>query len=48
MSTAWQLFEGIVALFASVTLTYWIFVAPSRAKRDQQQVAREQQDPRQP
>jgi hypothetical protein len=48
MGTGWQLLEGVAALFVSVTLTYWIFVAPSRAKRERQRLARELQDPRHP
>ncbi len=31
---------------ASVAFTYWLFVAPSRAKRERQREARELQDPR--
>ena len=46
MGTGWQLFEGILALFASVAFAYWLFVAPSRAKRERQREARELQDPR--
>jgi type II secretory pathway component PulM len=48
MSTGWQLLEGIAALFVSVALTYWLFVSPSRAKRERQRIARELQDPRRP
>jgi len=46
MGTGWQLFEGVLALFASVVFTYWLFVAPSRAKRERRREARELQDPR--
>jgi hypothetical protein len=46
--TGWQLLEGILALFGSVFLTWWIFVAPSRAKRERQRIAREMKDPRLP
>jgi len=48
MSIGWQLVEGVVALFASVALSWWIFVAPSRAKRERQRLAREMKDPRNP
>jgi hypothetical protein len=48
MSIGWQLLEGVMALFASVALTWWIFVAPSRAKRERRRLAREMKDPRQP
>ena len=40
--------EGLLALFGSVFLTWWIFVAPSRAKRERRQHAREMKDPRLP
>ncbi len=40
--------EGFATLFVSVALTYWIFVAPSRTKRERQRLARELQDPRRP
>jgi len=46
MGTGWQLFEGILELLASIAFTYWLFVAPSRAKRERQREARELQDPR--
>ncbi len=46
MGTGWQLFEGVLALFVSVAFTYWLCVAPSRAKRERQREARELQDPR--
>ena len=46
MGTGWQLIEGVLALFASVAFVYWLCVAPSRAKRERQRVARELQDPR--
>jgi type II secretory pathway component PulM len=46
MGTGWQLLEGVAALFISVALTYWIFVAPSPAKRERRRAARELQDPR--
>jgi len=42
------LLEGVLALFASVVLSYWIFVAPSRARRERRRVAREMKDPRLP
>jgi hypothetical protein len=48
MSTGWQLVEGIAALFFSVAVTYWLFVSPSRGKRERQRLARELQDPRRP
>ena len=48
MGTGWQLFEGILALFGSVALTHWLFVAPSRAKRERRRLARELKDPRLP
>jgi hypothetical protein len=48
MSIGWQLVQGIAALLVSVTLSYWIFVAPSAARRQARQIARELQDPRQP
>jgi type II secretory pathway component PulM len=48
VGTGWQLLQGIAALFVSVALTYWIFVSPSRAKRERQRLARELQDPRRP
>ena len=47
MSLGWQLLEGLMALFASVALTWWLFVAPSRAKRERRRLAREMKDPRQ-
>ena len=40
--------EGLAALFVSVALSWWIFVAPSRARRERQRMAREMKDPRQP
>ena len=46
MSTGWQLMEGVAALVVSVLITYWLFVAPSRARRQRQQQARELRDPR--
>ncbi len=46
MGTGWQLFEGILALLVAIAFTYWLFVAPSRAKRERQREARELQDPR--
>jgi hypothetical protein len=48
MGTAWQLVEGVAALFASVALAWWIFVAPSRARRERRRFAREMKDPRLP
>lgn len=38
--------EGVLALFASVGLSWWIFVAPSRGKRERRRLAREIKDPR--
>jgi hypothetical protein len=46
MGLGWQLVEGVAALFASVALSWWIFVAPSRAKRERRRLAREIKDPR--
>jgi len=46
MGIGWQLLEGVAALLASVVLSWWIFVAPSRAKRERRRVAREMKDPR--
>jgi hypothetical protein len=46
MGTGWQLLEGVFALLASVVLSWWIFVAPSRAKRERRRIARELKDPR--
>jgi type II secretory pathway component PulM len=46
MSTGWQLLEGVAALVVSVFVTYWLFVAPSRTRRQRQQQARELRDPR--
>ena len=40
--------EGVLTLLGSVALTWWIFVAPSRAKRERQRLAREMKDPRLP
>jgi cyanate permease len=48
MGTGWQLVEGFLALFGSVALTWWLFVAPSRAKRERRRIAREMKDPRLP
>jgi hypothetical protein len=48
MSTGWQLVEGVVALFASVAFTYWLFVAPPRSRRESRRLARELLDPRRP
>ena len=48
MGTGWQLLEGVAALFVSVGLSWWIFVAPSRAKRERRRVIREMKDPRLP
>jgi len=48
MSIGWQLVEGVVALLASVALSWWIFVAPSRAKRERRRLVREMKDPRLP
>lgn len=46
MGTGWQLLEGVAALLVSVALSWWIFVAPSRAKRERRRLAREIKDPR--
>ena len=48
MGLGWQLMEGIGALLVSVALSWWIFVAPSRLKRERRRIAREMQDPRRP
>ena len=48
MGVGWQLLDGVLALLASVALSWWIFVAPSRARRARQRVAREMKDPREP
>ena len=48
MGLGWQLFEGVAALLVSVALSWWIFVAPSRMKRERQRIAREMKDPRRP
>ena len=40
--------EGVLALIGSILLSWWIFVAPSRAKRERQRIAREMKDPRTP
>ena len=44
----WQLLEGVAALLLSIAVTYWLFVSPSRGKRERRRVARELQDPRRP
>jgi type II secretory pathway component PulM len=46
MSTGWQLLEGVGTLLVSIAFAYWLFVAPSRARREQRQKARERRDPR--
>jgi type II secretory pathway component PulM len=46
MGTGWQLLEGVAALLISVFVSYWLFVAPSRARRQRRQQARELRDPR--
>jgi len=46
MGTGWQLAEGVAALFISVFVSYWLFVAPSRARRQRREKARELRDPR--
>jgi len=46
MGIGWQLLEGIAALLVSVAVSYWLFVAPSRARRQRQQQVRELRDPR--
>jgi hypothetical protein len=48
MGTGWQLLEGVAALFVSVALSWWLFVAPSRAKRERRRMARDLKDPRRP
>jgi len=48
MGTGWQLLEGVAALLVSVALSWWIFVAPSRVKRERQRIARDMKDPRLP
>jgi len=48
VGTGWQLLEGVAALLLSIAVTYWLFVSPSRAKRDRRRFARELQDPRRP
>jgi len=46
MSTGWQLLQGVGALIFSVALAYWLFVAPSRAKRERRESVRQLRDPR--
>jgi len=46
MGTGWQLLEGVGALLVSIAFAYWLFVAPSRARREARQKARELRDPR--
>jgi type II secretory pathway component PulM len=46
MGTGWQLVEGVAALLVSVAVSYWLFVAPSRARRVRQQEVRDLRDPR--
>jgi type II secretory pathway component PulM len=48
VGTGWQLLEGVAALLLSIAVTYWLFVSPSRAKRERQRLARALQDPRRP
>ena len=48
VGTGWQLLEGVAALLLSIDVTYWLFVSPSRTKRERQRLARELQDPRHP
>jgi len=48
MGTGWQLLEGVATLLGSVAFTYWLFVSPSRGKRERQRLARDLQDPRRP
>jgi len=48
MGLGWQLLEGVAALLVSVALSWWIFVAPSRVRRERQRIAREMKDPRLP
>ena len=44
----WQLLEGVAALLLSIAVTNWLFVSPSRTKRERQRLARDLQDPRRP
>jgi type II secretory pathway component PulM len=46
VGTGWQLLEGVAALLVSVAVSYWLFVAPSRARRVRRQEARDLRDPR--
>jgi type II secretory pathway component PulM len=46
MGIGWQLAEGIAALLFSIAVSYWLFVAPSRARRQRQQQVRDLRDPR--
>ena len=48
VGTGWQLLEGVAALLLSIAVTYWLFVSPSRGKRERRRFARELQDPRRP
>ena len=48
MGIGWQLFEGVAALLVSIALSWWLFVAPSRLKRERRRIAREMKDPRLP
>jgi len=44
MGTGWQLFQGVLALLGSVALTYWLFVSPSRARRERRRAIRRERD----
>jgi len=44
MGMGWQLFQGMLALLGSVALSYWLFVAPSRAKRERRRAIRRDRD----
>jgi hypothetical protein len=47
MGAEWhQLLIGVATLVVSVTLSYLLFVAPSRARREARERARRLQDPR--
>jgi hypothetical protein len=48
MGTGWQLLEGVATLLGAIAFTYWLFVSPSRSKRERQRQARDLQDPRRP
>jgi hypothetical protein len=47
--TEWQqLLGGLAALLVSVTFSYYLFVAPSRVRREAMARARRLRDPRKP